>query len=319
MKFVSRNITLVFDRYDRNISIKSAERQRRGDNNENSFSIKGDRLMPKYRDFLKSSVNKHNLVIFLLQYLCSNMPDNLVNSEKLVIACGFENGEECRIITHSHVYQNVELSCNHEEADTRLIVHLNEESRSFENIVVQSDDTDVLVVVLYYVAVFSELFRDKKIYVQTGHFNQTTNKLRYIDVNSIASKLGSDFCSYLPAIHALTGCDTTSAIFKIGKKTAFDVAWKKKEQITNFSKFHESNLEDVLRMSRNFVTKLYKHDNIENLDDLRRLITLRSLKWSAELPPTEDAFRQHVLRLVFIIFLNFKLNENFDFQVFIAV
>lgn len=72
-------------------------------------------------------------------------------------------------------------------------------------------------------------------------------------------------------------------------------------------------------MSRNFVTKLYKHDNIENLDDLRRLITLRSLKWSAELPPTEDAFRQHVLRLVFIIFLNFKLNENFDFQVFIAV
>lgn len=44
---------------------------------------------------------------------------------------------------------------------------------------------------------------------------------RYIPVHDLCSSLSSITCEILPAVHALTGCDTTSAIFGIGKKSVF--------------------------------------------------------------------------------------------------
>ena len=35
-------------------------------------------------------------------------------------------------------------------------------------------------------------------------------------------KLGLDFCEGLPAAHAITGCDTTSSFYKIGKRIVYN-------------------------------------------------------------------------------------------------
>ena len=42
-----------------------------------------------------------------------------------------------------------------------------------------------------------------------------------IPIYEIVSKVGKDICQNLPAAHALTGSDTTSAFFKMGKRTAY--------------------------------------------------------------------------------------------------
>jgi hypothetical protein len=40
---------------------------------------------------------------------------------------------------------------------------------------------------------------------------------RYIPVQDLCSSLSNITCQILPSLHALTGCDTTSAFFRIGK------------------------------------------------------------------------------------------------------
>ena len=41
------------------------------------------------------------------------------------------------------------------------------------------------------------------------------------DISEMKQVLGSEMCSQLLFIHAFTGCDTTSRIFNVGKKSAF--------------------------------------------------------------------------------------------------
>ena len=41
------------------------------------------------------------------------------------------------------------------------------------------------------------------------------------DINRLKAIIGPEICSQLLFIHAFTGCDSTSRIFGIGKKTAF--------------------------------------------------------------------------------------------------
>ena len=41
---------------------------------------------------------------------------------------------------------------------------------------------------------------------------------RYIDLTAIAEHLGSDVCTALPALHAFSGCDSTSAFSGWEKK-----------------------------------------------------------------------------------------------------
>ena len=50
-------------------------------------------------------------------------------------------------------------------------------------------------------------------------------------MHDIAQKLGPSMAKALPAFHAITGCDTTSAFFGKGKKTAW-AAWQSIPELT---------------------------------------------------------------------------------------
>jgi len=85
-------VTFVFDRYDREYSIKSTERHRRGMmNSGRNYQIQGNRDVPNYRNFLKSNANKASLAAFICQYIC-DYGQNLLPAEKsVVLAGGFED------------------------------------------------------------------------------------------------------------------------------------------------------------------------------------------------------------------------------------
>lgn len=54
---------------------------------------------------------------------------------------------------------------------------------------------------------------------------------RLIAVHEISASLGPTKCSVLPTFHALTGCDTTSAFYGKGKKTAW-LTWEAYPDLT---------------------------------------------------------------------------------------
>ncbi|CAH3184172.1 unnamed protein product, partial [Porites lobata] len=79
-----------------------------------------------------------------------------------------------------------------------------------ERIVIQSPDTDVAVLAIY----AYQMIQCNEIWFKTG----VKDKVRFVPVHRIAEKLGRSVCAAIPAFHALTGCDSTSGLFQIGKK-----------------------------------------------------------------------------------------------------
>ena len=58
--------------------------------------------------------------------------------------------------------------------------------------------------------------------LQSIHECWSTNRQTVIPVNEMTSKIGQDVSICLPASHAISGCDTTSSLFKTGKRTAYN-------------------------------------------------------------------------------------------------
>src|SRR2546425_8169680 len=81
------------------------------------------------------------------------------------------------------------------------------------------EDTDLLVLLLYSVKPDS-----KCLYFRSDKFRGDSCKV--YNIKRLHKILGNDTCSPLLFIQAMTGCDTTSRIFGVGKKAAFDMLLK---------------------------------------------------------------------------------------------
>lgn len=121
------------------------------------------------------------------------------------------------------------LHCNHEEADTRIVVHvLHALEAGLTTIVVRTVDTDVVIIL---VGKFHDMYLrnpQAEIWVAFGmgtHFS-------FISINDICFALGDLRSRALPVFHAFTGCDTTSTFYNKGKKSAWQ-AWELNEQVTS--------------------------------------------------------------------------------------
>ena len=101
---------------------------------------------------------------------------------------------------------------------------------------------------------------------------------------------------------ALTGCDTVSYPFRRGKKKAANIILSSPTCLEAFSEFEEMtpNIEGpVLDQARNFMIRLYNKESVSSLNTLRQHMFAQNKSDLRSLPPTEDAFRQHVLRALF--------------------
>lgn len=164
-------------------------------------------------------------------------------------------------------------------------------------IVVKSVDTDVLILLIYYFNKYIKnqyLRRQCSLYIELGH----GNKKRIISVSQIVENLDSQICNCLLPLHAITGCDTTNSFFKIGKKTAFDVFIKNKENCCDLEKIASVPIKEAFEIAAKFVLALYRNKNksIKTLNELRYHLSMTSQKSASELPPTDDSFQQHILR-----------------------
>ena len=146
-------ITVVFDRYQEK-SINQSERQRRGASERSvSYQILGARTVPNYRNYLKVPGNKSALANFISDYLEINTPAKLQEGKSLILSGGYNDGKLVKVITATGVTDMPSLYSTHEEADTRMVLHAINAAGHKDRVIIRSDDTDVLVILLYY---FSE-------------------------------------------------------------------------------------------------------------------------------------------------------------------
>lgn len=105
-----------------------------------------------------------------------------------------------------------ELASTQEEADTKMISHAVYISKNYKSdvpllLTICSPDTDVFILILKYYDIFN-----CQVIFNTG----TGPKERKILISAIAEKLTKLQRDALPALHALSGCDTTGGFSKKG-------------------------------------------------------------------------------------------------------
>lgn len=111
--------------------------------------------------------------------------------------------------------------CNHEEADTRMLLHAADAVQfCCTKIPLRTVDTDVLVLAVAFVEKLQELQDDKRIEIWVGF--GTCADFRYIAAHEISRTLKPQVSKALHFFHAFTGCDTVSCFYGKGKKTAMD-------------------------------------------------------------------------------------------------
>jgi 5'-3' exonuclease len=79
----------------------------------------------------------------------------------------------------------------------------------------------------------------------------------FLTVHDLCKSLSAVLCIILPAAHALTGCDTTSTMFGIGKKSVCKLLKESPDEFKDLCKLGDSDVETVVDASRKRVSNLY--------------------------------------------------------------
>ena len=282
----SARIDVVFDDY-REISIKNAERKKRGTEMGNKYrSIRSDHRVRQWRTFLSNTGNKQQLIRFIVTEWQKERCRRKLQWRKLYATAG----EECFEICSDGSVLCVELRSTQEEADTRLLLHAHHAGRNgCDAIVISSDDTDVFVLCLAF-----ESFIPSIMHLKCG----TQARTRYIDITHVVQRHGSALCRSLPGLHAFTGCDSVSAFAWKGKPSALKLA-------KQYVKFREAFqvlgtewvvTDELFTRLQEFTCFLYSSNpGTTDINDLRyRLFCARKGDIeSDQLPPCADTLRKH--------------------------
>ena len=107
--------------------------------------------------------------------------------------------------------------CTHEEADTRIMLHLEDVAREkYNTLMIRTVDTDVVILAIATVQHLSL----SELWIAFG----TGKNFRYLAIHEIARALGPEKCLTLPVFCALIQCQVLG-------KTAWET-WKAYEEIT---------------------------------------------------------------------------------------
>ena len=197
-------VDFVWDRYPID-SLKSYTRNERGRGRRKHV---GDniKIPAKMIDFLKNGENKEDLFQFLSKGV-----------EQIEITAG----KQVWITYNDTVIRKGSTldfgSCDHDESDTRTMVHLTHAVQNgCKKLVLSTVDSDVVVLSIYAFSVLRQEYPDLQFWVIVG----PPKKQSVYHIGQIFENLGEQKCKALPFFTAFTGCDTTSQFVNKGKLSA---------------------------------------------------------------------------------------------------
>ena len=127
-----------------------------------------------------------------------------------------------------------------------------------------------------------------------------------IAIHEVCSQIDDEVCMALPFFHAFTGCDLTSSMCGIGKKTAWG-AWKCYPEVTEtmmeLINDPEILTENGIHMERieKFTVMMYSKSCSKNtVNEARVSMFQHNLKSLDRIPPTRAALYQHVKRTLLV-------------------
>ncbi|KAL8579778.1 hypothetical protein ACOMHN_066426 [Nucella lapillus] len=212
-------IDLIWDTYSET-SLKSQTREKRSQQAGRRTRVAAQIPIPKgaqWATFLEDAENKDELFRFVsedLHNLVANKDYHLITTK-----------DDC-VLTNMEIDTSTLCPCSHEEADTRMMLHLRHAAdEGHTNAFLRTVDSDVVVLA---VSLFGDLGLSELLWIGYG----TGKKYRDIPVHQVAAGMGPCACKALPLFHAFTGCDITSSMFGIGKKTAYN-AWMAFPEVTD--------------------------------------------------------------------------------------
>ena len=212
-------------------SVKGLERSRRGSGTVHLIKGSSTKVPRNWKTFLSNDENKQNPTKFLLDEWKQDKYATKLKGRQIMFVCG----DHCTCLLSADglttLSESVEELCStQEEADTKIVLHcLNASKVSSKEttITVRSPDTDIFILLLF----FAERIQ-KDILFDTWRGNNR----RLLDVKKIAKHTGEEICAILPAVHAYSGCDTTSAFVRKGKISHIKILKKHPEFQVAFAK-----------------------------------------------------------------------------------
>ena len=237
---------------------------------------------------MASRESKSKLTIFLSE----NWKQECIRKKLGHVTLVITEGERCFRLSKDDVTEIVELQSTHEEADIRMMIHARHAAISYQKVVIISEDTDVLVILL---SLHSQI--PARVFLRRGK----KNSVRLIDIQRLGVMLGKDICAALIGVHAYTGCDMVSAFSGHGKIKALNLINKSSEYRELFTSFGQEFqvTENYFQRIQAFTCSMYcTNTNIKLVNELRyELFRAKSGDISSgQLPPCSDALRQHTNR-----------------------
>ena len=271
-------LDIVFDDY-RQKSIKSGARVQRTTSKWKIRRIidgRNVRLPSVWQSFISLEANKVNLIRFLRDQLLLRA-QTLPTYHEVVVS-----GGDAFPAVSSTGRDVQHLNSNHEEADTKIILHaLDASVQNFHRVVVCTRDTDILLLLIRHETA-------EEVWMSSG----TSKDKHFIPVCTVRENLEPEVVHNILSFHALTGSDCTSQFFGYGKRTA----WKTYLKFPNLLKDlgHSPDIDtDNIEL---FVIQMYSSTtNATSVNDLRAELFHR-VNDPEKLPPTHDALALHIQR-----------------------
>lgn len=199
---------IVFDVYLRQ-SIKEGERSRRSKSDpiETNIATTKQQIPVEMDRFWGSSENKMKFQQAFAKWLSSEYQSG-VDFPVFLGGAHAENVTSCiKICPNGELEEIDSLRNDHEEADDRLLYHVNQIVRDahYDKVIIASGDTDVFVCSMYH---FNRwVYRGlKEMWIISGKRGSITA----FPIHKLTEKLDPSVVDILPAVHALTGFLFTS-------------------------------------------------------------------------------------------------------------
>ena len=245
---------------------------------------------PQWKKYLSLDSNKTNLSEFLLQEWIRPEYAERLHHRLFYVT----HDAKCTLLTSSDgvaftALCVADLECCHEEAATRLLLHAaHAATMGFGSVVIRSSDTDVTILACSLCpGIPARIFFRKR----------TKTRSRFIDIQAVKNSVSENVCDALSGLHALTGCDTTSAFNSRGKKTGLQLLQSNSQLCDGIQRlggtFNVSD--DLFTVCETFVCQLYG-SKTNSINDCRyELFSVKGAQGD-NLPPTQDALQMHVQR-----------------------
>lgn len=276
----AKRVDVVWDRYVES-SLKSQRRQQRGAGTR--VIVRGSTPIPQnWQSFLRVDQNKTELY----KYLSDSIAKLSVHGKEIY------STQETGVVSSEGGNVGHELDCDHEEADSRILLHAAHCVRNgHRKILIRTVDTDVVVLA---VATFHTLSPDE-MWVAFG----LRNHYRMIPIHEMARALGEERSKALLFFHCFTGCDTSASFCSIGKKKAWDT-WTAYPEVTEtflaLSQPAPSVSEENMRHLERFVILLYDRSSDSTEVNQARKSLFAKGRQIDHIPPTKAALLEHAKR-----------------------